>query len=266
MIDPMRHDTVLHVADVDLALTRAGSGDPLLLLTGLGGAGRGWGELVDRFAATFTVLVPDHPGTGGSSRPPEHTLGHHALAMAEAIRTLDVGACHVVGSSTGGAIGQLMALDHPDTVRSLSLVSSWGRADDFFRHQFAVRRDVLVRLGSAAYAETSALFLFSPGYFRDHYQGVRAWAAAAGGGDPEVMTARIDMILAHDVLDRLGEIRVPTLVLVGDDDACTPVHLSRELAEAIPGAHLEILPGGHLIYQEAPAEFLARIVEFVGSR
>jgi pimeloyl-ACP methyl ester carboxylesterase len=64
----------------------------------------------------------------------------------------------------------------------------------------------------------------------------------------------------------LGEIRVPTLVLVGDDDACTPVHLSRELAEAIPGARLEILPGGHLIYQEAPAEFLARIVEFVGSR
>lgn len=254
---------LLQVAGTDLALTRAGDGDPLLLLTGLGGQGRGWGDLIDRFAADFTTLVPDHPGTGRSGPPPEHSLEHHASAMAEAVRQLALGECHVVGSSTGGAIGQLMALDHPDTVRSLSLVSSWARADDFFRHQFAVRREVLVRLGTVAYTETSALFLFSPGYFRHHYDRVRAWADTAGGGDPAVMAARIDMILTHDALARLGEIRTPSLVLVGSEDACTPEHLSRELAAAIPGARLEVIGGGHLIYKEAPDEFHRIVTDFI---
>ena len=104
----------------------------------------------------------------------------------------------------------VMALDHPDVVRTLSLVSSWARADDFFRHQFAVRKDVLERLGLAAYIELSALSLFSPEFFRRSYAEVRAWADRPWPVEPATMAARIDMILAHDVLDRLGEIRHPT--------------------------------------------------------
>lgn len=256
---------ILHVAGVDLAYTVEGSGEPVVLLTGLGGDGRGWGDQPGRFASEFTTIVPDHPGTGRSGMPATFSLAQHAEAMAELLRRLGYGPAHLVGSSTGGAMAFLMALDHPDVVRSVSAVSSWARSDDHFRHQFAVRKDILRRGGSWAYAEATALFLFSPSYFVDHYEDVRVWCAIAAKGDPEVMEKRIDMILEHDVADRLPEIDVPTLVLVGSEDACTPPHHSRTIADAIPGARLEIIEGGHLIYKEAPAEFHRVVREFVAA-
>jgi aminoacrylate hydrolase len=168
-----------------------------------------------------------------------------------------------VGSSTGGAIAQLLALDHPEVVRSISLVSSWARSDDFFRHQFSARKDVLERLGSAGYATVSALFLFSPEFFRDHYAEVEQWHKAASQGDQEVMAARIDMILQHDLYDRLPDIDTPTLVLVGSADVCTPPYFSRELARAIPGAESVVMDGGHLIYKETVDEFHRVVSEFL---
>ncbi len=253
----------VEVAGIDLAYTMEGRGDPVMLIAGLSGRGSGWSSQPGRFGSEFTVMVPDHPGTGSSGMPPEMTLEHHARAMAEAVRRLDLGPTHVVGSSTGGAIALLMALDHPDVVRSITLVSSWARADDFFRHQFAVRKDTLERLGAAAYAELTALFLYSPAFFRSNYCEVRAWCDKAASGSADTMARRIDMILAHDVLDRLREVAVPALVMVGSDDACTPPHLSRELAEAIPSTRLEILDGGHLIYKEAPEDFHRVVRDFI---
>jgi aminoacrylate hydrolase len=254
---------VAEVAGVQLAYTRKGSGVPVMLITGLSGRGREWGPQVDLFAEDFDVIVPDHPGCGDSSRPHAFTLSHHTEAMAELLRHLDVGPAHIVGSSTGGAIAQLLALDHPDVVRSIALVSSWARSDDFFRHQFAARKEVLEALGPAGYATVSALFLFSPEFFRDHYADVEQWHKAASQGEQEVMAARIDMILQHDVHHRLGLIDTPTLVLVGSADVCTPPHLSRELAAEIPGAETVVMEGGHLIYKEAVGEFHRVVSEFL---
>lgn len=253
----------MKVAGIELAYSRRGRGDPVMLIAGLSGRGEGWGDQVDLFAAEFDVIVPDHPGTGDSGHPDRFSLEHHAEAMAGLIDALGSGPAHIVGSSTGGAIAQRMALDHPHTVRTTSLVSSWARADDFFRHQFAVRQDTLRRLGTGAYSDLTALFLFSPVFFRDHYEEVGRWRAAAAQGDVDVMSDRIDMIIAHDELQRLGNIDVPTLVLVGDADACTPPHLSRELAEAIPGADFVVLEGGHLIYKESVERFHRVVSGFV---
>lgn len=254
---------IAHVAGVDLAYARTGNGDPVMLIAGLSGNGRGWGEQIDRFARDFDVIVPDHPGTGESGRPERFTLSHHAQSMADLLRHLGCGPAHIVGSSTGGAIAQLLALDHSDVVRSISLVSSWARADDFFRHQFAVRKEVLQRLGPISYASTSALFLFSPRFFRERYPEVERWLETASRGNGEVMEARIDMILEHDEFDRLGEIHAPTLVLVGSTDVCTPPHLSHELAENIPDAELEMIEGGHLIYKEAVEDFHRVVSGFI---
>lgn len=251
------------VAGVEVAYTRRGNGPPVMLITGLSGRGAEWGPHIDLFARDFDVIVPDHPGSGDSSRPDRFALSHHAEAMAELLRGLECGPAHIVGSSTGGAIAQLMALDHPEVVRSVSLVSSWARADDFFRHQFAARKEVLERLGPATYASVSALQLFSPEFFRHHYTEIENWHEAASLGDPEVMAARIDMIVEHDELDRLGDIDTPTLVLVGSEDVCTPPYFSAELADGIPGAEMVVMEGGHLIYKEAVGRFLGTISEFL---
>jgi aminoacrylate hydrolase len=158
-----------------------------------------------------------------------------------------------------------MALDHLDVVRSLTLVSSWAGPDPYFDREFTVRRRVLTELGSAAYSEVTALFLFAPSVTASRPEVVEAWMtkASAGRSDPEVMASRIDMIMKHDQRDRLPQVTVPTLVLVGDEDICTPPHQSRELARLIPGATLNVLTGGHLIYLERSDEFHRTVAGFL---
>jgi aminoacrylate hydrolase len=252
------------VNGIQIAYDVQGDGDPVMLITGLGGVGRAWGATIDRFAAEYLTIVPDHRGCGQSTGAEgEFTIEQHAADMAEALRRIGCGPAHLVGSSTGGAIAQVMALDHPDVVRSITLVSSWPGADDFFHHQFAVRKQVLDELGAGAYSELSALFLFSPDFISDNYPAVRAWCDKSSQSNPSIMTRRIDMVVAFDLMDRLGGISVPTLVLVGDQDACTPPHLSRRLAGAIDGAELQIVEGGHLIYTEEPEAFHRAVRDFV---
>ncbi len=246
------------IDDIDIHYLIEGEGDPVMLITGLGGAGRSWGDQIGRFADGYLTVVPDHRGAGASSHPEDgYTIARLAADMAGLLRSLGTGPAHLVGSSTGGAIAQVMALDHADVVRSISLVSSWARPDDWFRHQFAVRKATLERGGIAAYAELSALFLYSPAHVRNRYPAVRAWVdnVVDGTRDPAVLAKRIDMILDFDEAARLPQIDVPALVVVGSGDVCTPPYCSEELASLIPGARLEVLDGGHLVAAERPDQF-----------
>lgn len=259
----------MRIADIDgieIAFEQRGSGPPLLLLTGLGGVGRAWGSHIDRFSDHYTTVVPDHRGTGASAKPKTgYTIQALAADMAGLVRHVGLGPAHVVGSSTGGAIAQVMALDHPDAVASVTLVSSWAGPDPYFSNQFAVRRSILLAQGVIAYTRASSLFLFAPSFATANPDAVEAWIArsTAAPGDPEIMSRRIDMIVAHDQRERLAGIAVPTLVIVGDEDICTPPYASRELAESIPGARLVVLPGGHLIYLERPETFAGVVASFL---
>ena len=234
-----------------------------MLITGLGGVGRAWGAVVELFAQDFLTIVPDHPGTGKSSIPDQFTIADHAEAMARVLHDLDCGPAHIVGSSTGGAIAQVMALDHQDVTRSIVMADSWTRADPYFRHQFAVRKQVLEQQGLAAYFEASALFLFGATYIRDHHDKVKAWTHNAGGSSSNILSKRIDMIVEFDESNRLGQVAVPALALVGAEDICTPPYMSQELADAIPNAEMTVIPGGHLVYKENPALFFETVKAFL---
>jgi aminoacrylate hydrolase len=243
-----------------------GAGDPVMLLVGLPGVGKGWGPQVPLFARDYLTIVPDQRGAGSSSWPSSgYTIEEHAADMAGVLRDLGCGPAHLIGSSTGGAIAQVMALDYPELVRSLTLMGSWAAPDDFFRHQFETRKRILQEAGMPLYVEGSVLFLFSPAYFRDRYDQVRQYCdqGASGRSDHGIMAQRIDMILNFDQKSRLGEVRHPCLVIVGDQDSCTPVYFSEELVGLIPGAELAVLRGGHLIYWEKPEEFYSRVHQFL---
>lgn len=255
----------VHVDGCDIAYEVSGSGPPMVMPIGLGGVGRGWGPVVEMLAADFTTIVPDHRGTGASGRPDHgYSIEQHAIDMVAVLEAVRCGPAHIVGSSTGGAIAQQMALDHADHVRSIAVVDSWAKADDFFLHQFQTRKQLLLETGSKTYAAASALVLFSPEFFRDSMDTIQAWidVSSSKAPEPELFAKRIDMIMAFDVFDRLPEIDVPTLVIVGSGDTCTPPYFSEQLAEHIPGAVLEVLAGGHLIYKEAPEAFVSTIRSF----
>ena len=240
-----------------------GRGSPVLLLAGLAGVGASWGPQIELFAQGHQVIVPDHRGTGASEHTERDlTIVQHARDMARVIEAAGRGPVHVVGSSTGGAIAQLLAINHRELLRSATIVSSIARADAYYRRQFEMRRRMLTDSGLRASTEANALFLFDPKFMREHPEQVQAWvnAAAARTFEPEIGFARIDMIVGHDAFDDLPSISTPTLVLVGERDFCAPPYFSAELAERIPGAELILLDGGHFIFLEKP-ELLHRTIE-----
>jgi aminoacrylate hydrolase len=240
---------------------------PVMLIAGLGGNGAGWGAQIERFAAGHCVILPDHRGTGQSTRAADgYTIAQHAADMASLLAHLDLGPVHVVGSSTGGAIAQLMALDHAALVRSVTMASSFARPDDYMRRQFALRRQLTADSDMRTAYGCAALFLFSPRYASENPQRVAAWIDRLAALPPErgIAVKRIDMIMAHDAHARLGSIRRPVLVICGEQDICTPAYMSEDIARAIPGAELLMLPGGgHFIYVEQEQRFFDAVRAFI---
>ena len=243
---------------------------PVLLISGLGGVGKSWGPQVKLFAERYHVIVPDQRGTGQSTHAADgYTIAQMAADMASLLQHLAVGPVHVIGSSTGGAIAQALALDHPHLVRSLTIASSFARFDPFMQREFAVRRKMAEEWDRRELFEAYALFLFSPRFTRTHPDRVAEWIDRAASSptepqDRDISLKRIDMIAAHDALSRLGEITRPTLVLCADNNFCTPLPLSEEIAAAVPGAELVVIQdAGELIELETPQRFFGVVSAFI---
>ena len=245
---------------------------PVLLISGLGGVGKSWGPQIELFAQHYHVILPDQRGTGHTTHAEDgYTITQLAMDMASLVTHLGFGPVHVVGSSTGGAIAQVMALDHPGLVRSLTIASSFARFDAFTRREFEVRRKIAAEWERREMFAAYALFLFSPRFTREHPERVTEWIERATNAptepqDREIALSRIDMIAAHDALPRLGNVAKPVLVLCGDLNLCTPLPLSEEIANAIPGSKLLVVQdAGELIELEKPERFFEIVHDFLAN-
>ena len=263
------------ISTPDLAQYYERHGDPgrppVLLISGLGGVGASWGPQVQLLARDFDVIVPDQRGTGGTDRVLDgYTTQQLAADMATLVDGLNLGPIHVVGSSTGGAIAQHLVLQRPELVRSLVIASSFARFDAYMHRQFAVRGIMASQWDKKDLFAGYSLFLFSPRYTREHPERVQEWIDRAASHparpeDREIALRRIAMIAAHDTLADLPSVGRPTLVLCGEQNHCTPLPLSEEIAAAIPGAELVVLPeAGELIELETPERFAELVKVFIG--
>jgi aminoacrylate hydrolase len=128
------------------------------------------------------------------------------------------------------------------------LSATWAGPDAYFRRLFESRRQTLLDSGIEAYLRASALVQSTPWWVsqNDEFLTDLHRVTAAAAAPVEIIASRIDAILRHDRRLRLLEIRVPTLVIVAQDDMITPRFYSDELASRIPGAKLVVLEtGGH---------------------
>ncbi|HUB97883.1 MAG TPA: alpha/beta hydrolase [Stellaceae bacterium] len=242
---------------------------PVMLIAGLGGTGASWSAQVARFARHYFVVLPDHRGTGRTTRAKGgYTIEQHAADMAGLLRHLDLGPTHIVGSSTGGAIAQVLALDYAPLTRGIVMSSAFARMDSFMRREFTLRRKLLAESDPHTIFSAYALFLFSPRYTDRHPDHVAAWIerAASASGDRDIALMRADMVMTYDGEARLGGIRKPVLLICGDNDFCTPLHVSEQIAAAIPGAELAVIRGGgHFTHDEEPDLYFERVRSFLDS-
>jgi pimeloyl-ACP methyl ester carboxylesterase len=243
---------------VELYYESTGSGDPVLLVMGLGMAATGWWRTVAVLAERFRVLAFDNRGSGRSDTP----KGPYSIVRfaADAAAVLDAAGekdAHVYGISLGGMIAQELALSHPERVRSLVLgASTPGGVEHVLPDKetlgFIQRRasmgfeegvwaSIPYNYGAAtrtAHAERLGADIVERLRYPPDAEGYKAQLAAAWGWDATA---------------RLAELDLPALVLHGDEDRIIPVENGRRLARAIQGARYEELAGaGHLYPTDEP--------------
>jgi aminoacrylate hydrolase len=220
-----------------------------MLVTGLGGTGAFWIKQMPYLSRDFRAITHDHRGAGQSTHS---RITYSVEQMADdTLRLMDalhVDTAHFIGHSTGGAIGQVIALTRPQRLKSLVLSATWAGPDPYFRRVFESRKELLLACGVEAYHRASTLFLAPPWWISRNDAAVTQHIAqqVLASAPVEVIASRIDAIVRFDVRARLGEIRVPTLVIVAEDDMITPRFYAEELANGIPNAKLVVLDaGGH---------------------
>lgn len=257
----------LDVDELPVAWREAGEGPLVLFLHGLGTTRTGWDPQLAALRDRYRCVAWDMPGYGASPLPPG-PLSFAALADAvvRLVDRLGEETAHLVGLSLGGMIALHAALRSPAHVRSLTLVDSspaFGLDGTDPDAWMRLRLDALdAGVTPAGMAERVLRSVMAPGCAET---ALAEAVASMSRIPPDGLRAAVRCLPSHDVRGRLGEIGAATLVLVGALDEETPLDYARMLADGIPGARLEIVPGaGHISNLEAPAavnELLGRFLD-----
>ena len=244
-----------------------GSGDPLLLVSGLNGLALPWQAIVPALAKRFRVLTHDHRGLGSSDAwNGSASIDQIADDVIDLMDALDLKRAHFVGHSMGGAAMQALAADHPDRVAGLVIYASWAGPDAYFTRVMRMRREMLTGLGIESFLRTGPIGIYPPDWIAAHDADLTAALPQAMARFPgmDIMLNRMQACLDHDRRASLRRVAAPTLVLGLADDMSTPAACSLELAQAIPGARLTLLPyGGHNAHIVVPDQVQACIEDFL---
>ena len=251
-----------------LSLTDSGGdGLPLLLVHGFPHRAKFWAPLVAELPPRVRAIAPDLPGFGDS--PPgagPASMDAYADACVEVLDGLGVERAAVAGLSMGGYVALALWRRHRTRVRALALLDTRAGADG--EEAKGKRRDTIAqarRDGAAAVAASQLAGSVGRttraerGEVADALEELMATASVEG-----IVAATEAMLARPDSTPTLATIDVPTLVVVGEEDALTPPKEARALHEGIKGSGLVVIPrAGHTSAFERPVEVASAIVAWL---
>jgi pimeloyl-ACP methyl ester carboxylesterase len=268
------------VTNGEIYFEESGSGPCVLLIPGLGHGASYFDQTVERLGAVArTVAIEPRGVARSSSNTEDYSVEAWAGDVIELMDFLGIARAHLVGSSLGACVALQAALDHPERVASIVSVAGFSELDRSLELNFRMRIGLIEKLGLgdelAAHIAMWTLgrtFINTPA----GQAAVDKLFAAVRRNSAERYVAFIRAILAFGRLEpsqagqpkltaRLGSLRVPACIVVGEEDILTTVTQSRQMANAIPGAELHVIPGcGHITFTERPVETAAIISAFLG--
>lgn len=237
---------------------------PLLLLPGQANSHEWWDGLRSEFEQQFRTVTFDYRGTGGSRGKldefGELSTASFAADAAEVLDHLTISHAFVYGTSMGGRVAQMLALDFPDRVSALVLACTTPGGPNSVKRPREVGQS-LARLRGREHTEYLFALFYTP-----------EWTAAPKYskllGDDTMSTqesaAHLRISANHNAWDRLPEITAPTLIIHGDDDQMNPVENAHLLHERIPDSRILIFPGGrHGFFEEFAEVVTPEIISFL---
>jgi len=256
-------------------VVEAGEGPPIVLSHGVTNSIRTWVHQLDTLPqAGFRAIAYDHRGHGQSQLGSAgHSVENLALDMRTVLEELDVTGAVVVGHSMGGVAAQAFVTRFPDVaekrVAGLVLLSTLATTPLGSQSTRTKRRIEQITnhapdMGWLWNSPNLGLLAARIGFGRDpqpsHVELVRQMLAAC---PPETRLDAPRALIGLDLTSDLPNIRIPTLVIVGTADVLTPPAQARLIARLVPGARLEVFPGGgHMLMLERTDELDRMIVEF----
>jgi pimeloyl-ACP methyl ester carboxylesterase len=259
---------ILSVDGADIFYETHSSGPPLLLIAGTACDGEFWKPYqVPEFARDHTVITFDQRGTGKTvTHTSDYSTGRLAADAAALVDEIGLGPAIVWGHSMGGRVAQLVALDHPATIRSLILASTGAS----FKRKGGIPPAIalgIIKKGYERYIREHSIEIgFNKEFAKSHPDRVEECIKVLLACLPPVETyfAQVMSRQEHDTSARLKDIAVPTLVTVGGDEGhgnsdTTHIASSEFLAKSIPGAEFSAIPGQGHFYMFSDPETTNRL-------
>ncbi len=245
----------------------------ILLLTGLGSKRLAWYKQMNEFGRFYRTIALDHRDVGDSdSSTAPYSIADLADDAAAVLKALRVERANVVGISMGGFISLELTLRYPQLVAKLVLVSTSAGGLGSVPASPRLWPGMLTRKKNVevgTLARKTYTRIMGPGYGISHPQEMEEIADIARYHpmSRDAYSRQLRACLTHNAVGRLGQIRVPTLVIHGDKDSLVPTSNGRRLARKIAGARLLIYPNvGHIPIIERASQFNQDVLAFLDGK
>ncbi len=240
--------------------------ETIVLVHGVGHDLTYWDRQIEALSRSYNVVAFDLPGHGRSTgKPGDWSFEYTTSLLAKLIEHVSTAPVHLIGISFGSMIAQPLALARPDLLRSLTLIGTASKFSEEVRGALRARAQTIRSQGMTAVLASSLERWFTPETRSQRPDIIDRLTKTVLGDDPAHQAAIWDLIASLDVRERLGELRCPTLVLVGEQDASTPPAVAKDVAAAILNAELQVLPKtAHIVTVEAPEVVNRAILTFLG--
>jgi 3-oxoadipate enol-lactonase len=254
--------------DAKIYWVEEGTGEPVLLIMGLGYASCMWYRTRPILAEAYRVLTFDNRGVGQSDVPPgPYCISQMAGDAAAVLDAAGIGRAHLFGISMGGMIAQEFALQYPERVASLILGCTAAGGPNAVRAESAILATLaaLANMPAEQAAETAVSFIYDPGTPRhridEDIATRRPWFPSRAG-----YLAQLHAIRPWESFRRLHQINLPTLVIHGKTDQLIPAGNAELIAGQIRGSHVALLErAGHLFLTDQTDAAHHAILEFLAS-
>ena len=246
-----------------------GKGEPLVLLMGFGADGNLWEKHVLEYEKHFKCILIDNRGVGLSDQPKgPYTTKMMAEDTKSVMEHAGISNARIAGISMGGAIAQELAINYKDKVRSLALISTWPRFNNYATTVYENLKKLRVTSKPEEFMELLQLWIFAPPYYESNIKALKeGQAGAAANPRPQSrdgFEGQLDACIHHDTVSRLSEIKVPTLISVGEMDIFTPPAFSKVLHEGIKDStYISFPEGGHVHHWEDLTRFNKITTQFL---
>jgi len=246
-----------HAADIYYHVYQGGDGIPVVLIHGAGGTHLYWPAEIRRLRG-FKVYALDLPGHGKSSGRGLQSITAYARAIMGWMQAVGLHQAAFVGHSMGGAIAQTIALDYADQVLAIGLVGTGAK--------LVVNPQLLEDTANETTFHNAIEKIVRWSFSPEAAPKLTALAAQRMAETrPSVLYGDFLACQEFDLTERVQAISAPAVIVCGGDDKMTPLRFSQFLADQIPDAYLEVIPGaGHMVMLERPQQVAATLAGFLG--